>query len=311
MCMRTSLCGAAIWLLLLAGCGAAGGNLDGLGEMSSAITNGQPDESRHPWVGDVVYRPDLGSPWLVGCSASLVSPRVVITAAHCWPFYEGLGPQQVGVTFDAVIGSSPKVVLGRYVRHPDYTFDDWRQNDIAVVILDHPVTDIRPGRLAPVGLLDALDALGLVSGARFDTAGYGISSVTIDPTTGSFDWSTVGTRRVATSAGIALGSFNFVLDMSPPDNGGGCYRDSGGPHMPAGTDIIVANTQDGDFDCLVTDDTFRLDVPGVQAFLSRWMDVPERVPVCVDGRTHEVRPDDLGRWFAREGRLGACPRSER
>src|SRR5262245_46349961 len=47
-----------------------------------AITNGQPDQGRHPYVGLMVALDSEGIP-LWRCSGSLVSARVFLTAGHC------------------------------------------------------------------------------------------------------------------------------------------------------------------------------------------------------------------------------------
>lgn len=55
-----------------------------------AITNGQPDNGEHPYVGQLIfYVPDDPDPrftdggsWY-NCSGSLVTPTIVITAGHC------------------------------------------------------------------------------------------------------------------------------------------------------------------------------------------------------------------------------------
>ena len=49
---------------------------------AAAITNGQPDAGRHPYVGLMVALDEDGVP-LWRCSGSLLSPTVFLTAGHC------------------------------------------------------------------------------------------------------------------------------------------------------------------------------------------------------------------------------------
>lgn len=67
--------------------------LIGIAQPTSAITGGEKDEGRHPDVGLVLfYQPD----GRFRCTGTLVSPTVVVTAAHCT--YQDIGA--VAVTFD-------------------------------------------------------------------------------------------------------------------------------------------------------------------------------------------------------------------
>ena len=67
---------------------------------AAAITGGEPDGDRHPNVGLIVFYDPDGR---FRCSATLISPTVLITAAHCT---EGtLG--KTAVTFDTFIAEEP------------------------------------------------------------------------------------------------------------------------------------------------------------------------------------------------------------
>ena len=49
--------------------------------VASAITNGQPDAGRHPYVGLLVFDDADGPAWR--CSGALIAPTIVLTAGHC------------------------------------------------------------------------------------------------------------------------------------------------------------------------------------------------------------------------------------
>ena len=65
-----------------------------------AITGGEPDGERHPNVGLILFYDGTGR---FRCSATLISPTILITAAHCT---EGTVGSTL-VTFDSVIAEQP------------------------------------------------------------------------------------------------------------------------------------------------------------------------------------------------------------
>jgi len=64
----------------------------------SAITYGEPDGGRHPFVGMLVAEFDGQKDWI--CSGTLISPTVFLTAGHCTAYLEGLEINKVWVSFD-------------------------------------------------------------------------------------------------------------------------------------------------------------------------------------------------------------------
>ena len=67
---------------------------------ASAITGGQPDGEGHPNVGMIGFYDATGR---YRCSATLVSPTVIVTAAHCTAGTLG----KTALKFDSVIAMSP------------------------------------------------------------------------------------------------------------------------------------------------------------------------------------------------------------
>jgi hypothetical protein len=67
---------------------------------ASAVTGGQPDGDRHFNVGLILFYTEEGR---FRCSATLISPTVLLTAAHCTDGVLG----STLVTFDSVIAEQP------------------------------------------------------------------------------------------------------------------------------------------------------------------------------------------------------------
>jgi hypothetical protein len=159
---------------------------------ASAITGGELDGNGHPNVGMIGYYDSTGR---MRCTATLVTPTVLVTAAHCAQGTLG----KTAVKFDSVIDESPEppVALplasdptagytpdelaaagwlsGTAYAHPDFSnFRDRKNwNDVGVIVLDQPVTGIAPARIAPLGYLDQFGP-GELKNTLFTTVGYGV-----------------------------------------------------------------------------------------------------------------------------------------
>ena len=201
-----------------------------------AISNGQPDGDNHPYVGIALGPATGGGYWV--CSAAAISPTVVVTAAHCFE-----GPDVV-VSFDEVPTFFENFVGGTWTPDPDWCngcgggLPGFDSHDVAVIVLDEPVSAPRYAQLPTEGLVDTLGM-----NTSVDLVGYGVQ---FDkgggpriPYDGAF------TRYYAPTLLIAS---NFVhsdeyikLTANPAQGKGGtCFGDSGGPDLLGGTDIILA-----------------------------------------------------------------------
>jgi hypothetical protein len=259
-----------------------------------AITGGQPDTNNiYSNVGSVIvydtYGLDSGYPRVIpDFSGTLIHPRVLLTAGHG---AEGIASGVVkvlGVSFEPVVdlnGVDPndpatwpnswrrvKSYEYSYVRrdeHASRPLSDELQvhprtanpneEDIAVLILEEPVTDIVPAALPSPGLLDYLKRSGQLEAPRpggtlFTVAGYGFSlefppPQPIPPITA--DEKVL--RKFAETGYLGLNDAWLITFQNPAAGagyGGTGAGDSGGPtfwHDPAtGQDVLVSITSWGD-----------------------------------------------------------------
>jgi trypsin len=228
---------------------------------AGAITGGEPDGNRHPNVGLILfYQPD----GRFRCSATLVSPTVLITAAHCTTGTLG----KTLVTFDSVIAQQPPspfpaaadpaagytsaeitaagYLAGTAYTHPQYSnftdLDNW--NDVGVIVLDRPVTGIAPAALAPQDYLDAY-AQPRLNKTLFTSVGYGTEVRKPDsgpqkPQPMSYPL----IRRYVDMPGQKLTPQILQTNGNEKDpfgTGGTCFGDSGGPVFLNGEVVAVTS----------------------------------------------------------------------
>lgn len=242
-----------------------------------AITFGELDGDRHPNVGALLVAwPYPDGDIDIVCSGTLISPTVFLTAAHCvnWMPYYGIDPNGVYVTFDSVyeIGAST-MHRGTYYVNTNHWHDNGDAHDVAVIVLDEPITGIEPASLPPAGLLDELKADKSLKGQQFVAVGYG--TVRDDKTGGPHALYWEGARRFSTGTYNALTKSWLHISMNPSTGDGGtCYGDSGGPHFLGDSDMVVSVTVAGDIPCRATDVTYRLDTESARAYLGQFVELP-------------------------------------
>lgn len=254
---------------------------------SQAITGGEPDGEGHPNVGLILFYDATGR---FRCSATLVTPTVLVTAAHCTQGTLG----QTLVTFDSVIAEEPPspfpvaadpsvgyteaeltaagYASGTAFTHPEYSdftdLDNW--NDVGVVVLNEPITDIAPASVATLDHLGAV-AQPTLNKTLFTAVGYGTEVRPNEegpqkPTPQSFPL----IRRVADMPGQKLTPQILQTNGNINDNrgtGGTCFGDSGGPVFHNG--VIVAVTSYGyTQNCRYLGGYQRIDISVVQDWLA-------------------------------------------
>lgn len=109
------------------------------------------------------------------CTGTLIGKNVVVTAGHC--FFCVAGGAENAVVFFGTDTSQPgKRVTGKAFRHPQYN-QNGQNNDLSVIILDQPIEDIAPRRLATTSEIDRstfVRAVGFGNSDFASSGGFGI-----------------------------------------------------------------------------------------------------------------------------------------
>jgi V8-like Glu-specific endopeptidase len=218
-----------------------------LAPAAGAITDGQLDGSRHPYVGLMVAQDQDGTP-LWRCSGTLLSSRLFLTAGHCTEspaahveiWFDAdvqAGIPQNGYPNDGDVGGTPYT-------HPQYDPNAFYLHDLGVVVLDRAVRMSKYGKLPS---LDQLDALKPGSSTIFTAVGYGLQ--TAFPDAASWKEEAARVRMYAEPQLVQIntgftGDGSLVLSNNT-NTGGTCFGDSGGPNFVGRTNVVGGVTSFG------------------------------------------------------------------
>jgi len=195
---------------------------DSLGTVRHAITDGAPDDGD---PGVVALLLD----GLLYCTATAISDRAILTAAHCLP--PAAATITVSFGSDVEAGAETWSVVGH---RTDPEFDPiTRHADIAVVVLDRPA----PTGVVPWPLLD--DPGPIATGTRIRIVGFGQTSI---------DHDDGGLRRRGEATITEVGPTDFRIEPDPSTT---CVGDSGGPAFVTvdGVELLAGVTSGGDDAC--------------------------------------------------------------
>ncbi|KHL04366.1 trypsin-like serine protease [Sinomonas humi] len=249
---------------------------------AQASTGGTADGDTHGSVALIVFYTAEGR---FRCSGALVSPTVVLTAAHCTDGTIG----KTLVTFNSVIAeqspagfpdANPSVgytsadlagrISGTAQTDPGFSnFTDKNNwNDVGIIKLDTPVSQPFYSLAAP-GALDAI-APGDVPKTVVTAVGYGAELA--KPDSGPQRRVPVSYPMIRRSVDMNLQSvgpqiFTTHANVNPAQGTGGiCSGDSGGPIFLG--DQIVGLTSFGNKNCLALDGLQRVDVASIQSWIT-------------------------------------------
>lgn len=206
------------------------------------------------------------------CTGTLIAPRVVLTAAHCFDLSPKGNAYEVFVGDNLNTPSDGRFAVSMEVHpHPEYD-PETHDNDIGVIILAAPL------EVEPLGVLR--DGEHLETGMEAIVLGFGTTRDEAEAE---------GPKRIGTTRITSIEDRSFRAE---PDPSMSCTGDSGGPVIVQGPDgpVLAGVTASGDFACEEYAKNIRVDAywtPWIEPLLERASQLPIASPAG------PISPDSL------------------
>ena len=230
-----------------------------------AVTDGELDGNRHPYVGLMVAQDAKGNP-LWRCSGTLLNSTLFLTAGHCTE----APAAHVEIWFASDVESGIPAngypnkgdVGGTPYTHPQYNPNAFYLFDLGVVVLDKPMKMKKYGALPKQDVLDKLATQRGTQDVTFTAVGYGLQESF--PDAASWKENNQRVRMLARPHLLQIntgftGDFSLLLSNNA-NTGGTCFGDSGGPNFIGDSNVVGAVTSYGvNGNCAGTGGVYRVD----------------------------------------------------
>ena len=245
-----------------------------------AITEGELDGDDHPHVVLLIMDVD-GAP-AFRCSATLLSPTVVLTAGHCTSNFPGAPFTGMRIFTESDVengdnnypfgGGNNTIEAVYWEAHPDYETAPFFVHDVGVVELAEPYFLDTYGVLPGVDQLDVLKTRRGLQNRTFTAVGYGLQRINPVFVEGERIRMVANPHLIQINVPGFTGDFSLLLSNNH-STGGTCFGDSGGPNFLGDGNVVAGVTSFGlNGNCAGTGGVFRVDREDVLDFV--WSFLP-------------------------------------